>query len=159
MIEAKMPWLRGTKFIIQQDGARPHTGQDTVKELQDGGTGEGWTPIIVTQPANSPDVNLNDLGFFSSLKHAVSQICSHCTDRVEMMNNVEKTFWDYPADKLEDKWACYYNNLRSIMHELGGNDYKQAHNGGQKRRRETGTSVDLSISLDDYDRCVTYLSK
>jgi len=48
--------------------------------------------------------------------------------------------------------------LRSIMHELGGNDYKQAHNDGRKRRRETGTSVDLSINLDDYDRCVAYLS-
>jgi len=40
-----------------------------------------------------------------------------------MMNNAEKAFWDYPADKLEDKWACYYNNLRSIMSSLGGNDY------------------------------------
>ena len=28
-----------------------------------------------------------------------------------MMNNVEKAFWDYPADKLEDKWACYYSSL------------------------------------------------
>ena len=82
----------------------------------EGGTGDGWVPITVKQPPNSPDVrSTNNLGFFSSLKHEVSQICSHCTDRVEMMNNVEKAFWDYPADKLEDKWACYYNNLRSIM--------------------------------------------
>jgi len=74
-----------------------------------------------------------------------------------MMNNAEKAFWDYPADKLKDKWACYYNNLRSIMSSLGGNDYKQAHNDGKRRRRETRTSVDLSISLDDYDRCLAYI--
>ena len=85
----------------------------------EGGTGDGWVPTTV-----APDVSLSDLGFFSSLKHDVSQACSHCTDPVEMMNSVEKAFWDYPADKLEDKWACYYNNLRSIMHELGGSDYK-----------------------------------
>ena len=64
------------------------------------------------------------------------------------MDSVTKAFDEYPADKLEDKWACYYSSLRSIIHELGGIDYKQAHNGGQRRKRETGTSVDLSIILD-----------
>jgi hypothetical protein len=67
------------------------------------------------------------------------------------MCNFVRAFEEYLADKLEDKWACYYNNLRSIMSSLDGNDYKQAHNDGKRRRRETGTSVDLSISLDDYD--------
>ncbi len=159
MIEAKMPWLRGREFKIQQDGARSHTGTNTVEELEAGGTGDGWFPIILTQPPNSPDVNINDLGFFSSLKYDVSQICTHCTSREEMMTNVIKAFDEYPANKLEDKWACYYNNLRSIMSSLGGNDYKQAHNGGKRRRRETGTSVDLSISLNDYDRCLAYIAE
>jgi len=80
-----------------------------------------------------------------------------------MMNNAEKAFWDYPADKLEDKWACYYNNLRNIMSSLGGNDYmiinRRTSNDGKRRRRETGTSVDLSISLDDYDRCLAYIAE
>ena len=86
-------------------------------------------------------------GFFSSLKYEVSQICTHCTNRVEMMANVIKDFDEYPADKLEDKWACYYNNLCSIMSCLGGNDYKQAHNEGKRHKQDTGTSVDLSVSL------------
>jgi hypothetical protein len=76
-----------------------------------------------------------------------------------MMDNVTRAFEEYPADKLEDKWACYYNNPRSIMSSLGRNDYKQAHNGGKRRRRETGTSVDLFISLDDYDRCLAYIAE
>ena len=77
----------------------------------------------------------------------------------EMMANVISAFDEYPADKLEDKWACYYNNLRSIMSCIGGNDYKQAHKGGKRRRQMTGTSVDLSISLDDYDRCLAYIAE
>ena len=96
----------------------------------EGEAGDDLVPVTVTQPPNSPDVNLSDLGFFSSLIHDVSQVCTHCTDRVEVMSSVEKAFWDYPADKLEDKWACYYSSLRSVMHELGGSDYKQAHNVG-----------------------------
>ena len=36
----------------------------------------------------------------------------------------------------------------------GGNDYKQAHNGGKKRQKSTtGSAVDLSVNVDDYDRC------
>ena len=70
-----------------------------------------------------------------------------CTDRDQMMQNVVKAFNDYPSDKLEDMWASYYNNMRSIMEVLGGNDYKQAHNGGKKRKRDIGASVYLSINL------------
>jgi hypothetical protein len=140
MIEVKMPRLRGREFKIQQDGARSHTGTNTVEELKVGGTGDGWVLIILTQPPNSPDVNINDLGFFSSLKYQVSQICTHCTSREEMMNNVIRAFEEYPAYKLEDKWDWYYNNLRSIMSCLGGKDYlnRRAHNGGKIRKREIG---------------------
>ena len=47
------------------------------------------------------------------------------------------------------------SHLRSIMACDGrGNDYKQApHNGGKKRKKITGSAVDLSVNVDDYDRC------
>ena len=101
MIEAKMPWLAGDPYFIQQDGARPHTANGTIEDLVAGGTGEGFTPVIVTQPPNSPDLNINDLGFFASLKVDVKRICTHCTSRDEMMANVVKAFEEYPRDKIE----------------------------------------------------------
>ena len=70
-----------------------------------------------------------------------------------MMANVLKTFEEYPAETLDGIWGCYFNNLRSIMACDGGNDYKQAHNGGKKRQKSTGSAVDLSVNVDDYDRC------
>ena len=160
MIEATMPWLRGREFEIQQEFSRPHTWTNNAGELQAGGTGDGWVPIILTKPPDSPDVKTNDLGLFSSLKYHAGQICTHCASRDKMMaNHVIKAFDEYPADKLEDKWACYYNNMCSIMSFLGWNDYKQAHNEGRRHRRETGTLVDLSISLDDYDKRLTYIAE
>ena len=114
----------------------------------------GFTPIIVTQPPNSPDLNINDLGFFASLKVDVKRICTHCTSRQEMMVNVMKAFEEYPKEKIDGIWASWYNNLRSVMSCDGGNDYKQAHNGGKKRKRETGSAIDLTVNLVDYDRCV-----
>ena len=161
LIEEKLPWLnaKGKEYCIQQDGARPHTTEGTVEDLTLAGSSDEWLPVIVTQPSNSPDLNLCDLGFFSSLKHQGSQICTHCTDRDQTMQNVVKAFNDYPSDKLEDMWAAYYNNVRSIMEALGGNDYKQAHNGGKKRERDIGASVDLSIDLSDYDRRIKLINE
>ena len=119
-----------------------------------GGTGDGFVPIIVTQPPNSPDLNINDLGFFASLKVDVKRIWTHCTSREEMMVNVMKAFEEYPRDKIDGLWACWFNNLRSVMACGGRNDYKQAHNGGKRCKRETGSACDLTVNLDDYDRCV-----
>ena len=36
--------------------------------------------------------------------------------------------------------------------------HKQAHNDGKKRKRDIGTSVDLSIDLNDYDRYMEFIN-
>lgn len=51
-------------------------------------------------------------------------------------------------------WACKFNNLRSVMAYDGGNDYKQAHNEGQRHKRDTDSAGDFTVNIDDYDRCV-----
>ena len=48
--------------------------------------------------------------------------------------------WDNISWEVMDKsWACFFNNLRSIMQCRGDNNYKQAHNQGGKRQKDTGT--------------------
>ena len=152
-IEGKMPWMRGEVVFIQQDGAKPHVGEGTVRDLQLAGCGDGWTMEIITQSSQSPDVNINDLGFFNALKSRVREIQAYTTDRVQMMEIVQNCFNDYPINNLDGIWGCLFNNYRSIMACDGGNQYLKAHNGGRERRRITGTSVDLSDNLDDYRRC------
>ena len=62
-----------------------------------------------------------------------------------------------------EKKQIQYGKIIEILKlsAQSGNDYKQAHNDGKRRRRETGTSVDLSASLDDYDssRCLAYIAE
>jgi hypothetical protein len=54
-------------IFIQQDNARPHLSLhdklfcDDVKQ-------DGFDIRLVCQPANSPDLNILDLGFFNSLQ-------------------------------------------------------------------------------------------
>ena len=66
MIEAKMPWSAGNPYFMQRDGSRSHATNGAIEDLVAGGTGEGFIPVIVAQPPNSPDLNVNDLGFFAS---------------------------------------------------------------------------------------------
>ena len=159
LIEEKLPWLKGKERYAQRDGVRPHAAEGAVEDLALAGSSDEWRPAFVTQPPNSPDLSLRDLGLFSSLKRQASQTCARCADRDQTTQSVVKAFNGYLSDKLEDAWASYYNNMRSIMEVLGGNDYKQAHNGGKKRKRDIGTSVDLSIDLNDYDRCIEFINE
>ena len=66
-----MPWQEFHEIRVQQDGATPHTGHDNPRKLNLAGKAGGWNIKLVTQPAQSPDLNINDLGFFSSLKSRV----------------------------------------------------------------------------------------
>ena len=65
-----------------------------------------------------------------------------------------KAFEEYPREKIDGIWACWFNNLYRVMSCDGGNDYKQAHNGGERRKRETGSACDFTVDSVDYDRCV-----
>ena len=53
-IEIKCPWLKGTRYRIQQD-ARSHTSDGEIEDLEAGCNGDGWSCVFVTQPPNSPD--------------------------------------------------------------------------------------------------------
>jgi hypothetical protein len=65
-----------------------------------------------------------------------------------MIRLVEKELKNYPESTLDGIWACFYNNLRSILEHEGGNQYKQAHNGGQNRAQITGSKIDLKVDSE-----------
>ncbi|CAN0421637.1 unnamed protein product, partial [Discosporangium mesarthrocarpum] len=64
-IKARMPRPPGYTISVRQDGAKPHTGGGVMEAIQ---TKAGDSIILETQPANSPDLNVNDLGFFHSIQ-------------------------------------------------------------------------------------------
>ena len=78
---------------------------------------------------------------------------------IKMMELVYRA-WDNISWKVMDKsWACFFNNLRSIMRCRGDNNYKLAHNQGEKRQKDTGTAVDLSVNYEDYIACKDILAR
>ena len=59
--------LRGQTIYIQQDNAPSHVPEDD-EEFARAVAHTGLDIRLVNQPANSPDLNILDLGFFASLQ-------------------------------------------------------------------------------------------
>ena len=57
------------------------------------------------------------------------------------MQLVEKSFFDFPTDKLDRVWGIVFDNLRQGLRSDGGNDYKTLHTG--KRKRVTREKIDF----------------
>ena len=133
----KMPWLaeEGYDYIhCQQDGALPHTGNDTEAELDDAGErlaeifGDNGTllPIrMLTQPAQSYDTNVNDLAFFSSHAARFNRLQKHHDfgNLDKLAETVEKTFYETDPATLEKCFQTKTRVLSSILSVDGGNKY------------------------------------
>ncbi|CAM9544573.1 unnamed protein product, partial [Choristocarpus tenellus] len=64
-IKALMPSPEGHTAFMQQDRAKPHTKGGIVEGIEEA---VGDNIAIETHPANSTDLNVNDLGFFHSIE-------------------------------------------------------------------------------------------
>ena len=76
------------------------------------------------------------------------------TKREEYLDLVKEEFGAFDPYKLYRIWAIMYDNLRSILKNRGGNDYKPEHTGKRKRQKNAGTAVDLTVPMEDYHECV-----
>jgi hypothetical protein len=120
----KMSWAK--QITIQMDNARPHMGGGLFDKLNTWGATLKPKVAFIMQPANSPDTNLNDLCFFSSLASAVSKTLT--PNRDVLAKVVEKTYpsW-YTAKKLDKLWRLKSAVLREIIKAEGGNQYAMPH--------------------------------
>ena len=111
------------KSFIQQDGAKNHICED-YKLFNDALAENGVNMELYTQAANSPDVNLLDLGFFRailSLKDAAPR------NEEELIKAVSDTYNKYPWEKINRTWLtlqCCYNKI--AMHH-SDNEYHIDH--------------------------------
>jgi len=124
-VKAKMPSC--TKILIQQDGAKSHllerdvAFEQKVEEL----FGDVDAVELKTQPAQSPDLNVNDLGFFCSLQ---SHYYQHSPkDSIDLINMVKQAFASYPCNTLNRIWLSLQQCMNEIIEHRGDNNYKLPH--------------------------------
>lgn len=102
---------------------------------------------IKEQPPNSPDTNINDLGFFASLQ-SVSWTQTPATTMDGLIDNVKKAFDEYKPDCLNRIWLTHQAILNEILASNGSNNYSIPHL--HKDRLLKSGQLPSSISLSDH---------
>ncbi|CAM9506149.1 unnamed protein product, partial [Sphacelaria rigidula] len=129
----KMPWQRSKRVVVQQDGASPHTGKNNPEILNSAGVGRGWLVELVTRPSQSPDFNINDLGFFASLKSRVWGMNASTVG--ELVENIFQQYEEYDGDTLERVWQSFFKVYNRTLRKMGDKDFGVEHPGVWARQR------------------------
>ena len=116
--------LAGETIWIQQDNAPSHVPINDPGFLNDVSQ-TGLDIRLMQQPSNSPDMNILDLGLFSSLQSMSDRLVSNNLD--ELINNMQHEYDAYDADKINRIFLTLQSCLIEVMKRGGGNDYKIPH--------------------------------
>lgn len=145
----KEKWPRGQwndrRFTVrvQHDGATAHLIQDD--DLYNLQLAEYRDKIsIYLQPANSPDTNLNDLGFFRALQSwAWKKNAGNVSDLIE---NVITTHMEYDSRRINHCFLTLMTVLNEIIIHSGDNDFKIPHMGKQHLERIGQLPVTIPVT-------------
>ncbi|XP_074362072.1 uncharacterized protein LOC141702269 [Apium graveolens] len=127
-IKAKWPSNSDLNILIQQDNAKTHiqgNDQDFINAAQS----DGFNISLVNQPANSPDLNINDLGFFriiQGLQHekAPKTVC-------QLVDAVTKAYIEVSDKTLNFVWLSPMSCMNEILKHKGNNNYPLPHIGNK----------------------------
>ena len=135
--------LRGKTIYIQQDNAPSHVPVND-KEFRAVVARTGLDIQLINQPANSPDLNVLDLGFFASLQSLTNERVSRNLD--DLIDNVQKEFDNYDPATLNREFLTLQGCMIEVMKDGGGNRYKIPHM--NKNRLEALGMLPKSLSCD-----------
>jgi hypothetical protein len=116
---------------IQQDGAKAHV-KDNDEWLNEALEEVGLDARLYTQPPNSPDVNILDLGFFRAIQSANDEVSS---DESQLITHVQAAYERYPRENLNRTWLTLQSVMNEIVDNHGNNDYKIPHFGKERPER------------------------
>lgn len=144
-IQAKWPRVNQFGRIrIQQDGAKSHI-HDNDEAFATAALEQGLDVRLYTQPANSPDLNLLDLGFFRAIQ-SFNDACP--TTELQLIEAVEEAYDMYPREKINRTWLTLQTCMNEIIKIGGDNDYKIPHM--NKARLERRGELPNVIPATDY---------
>ena len=111
------------KIWIQQDGAKSHINTDD-EEFREAIQDQELNAGLYTQAANSPDVNLLDLGFFRAIQ---SFNDAAPKNEEELIQSVQDAYTNYPRKRLNQTWLTLQSVFNQIILYNGDNDYDIEH--------------------------------
>ena len=146
----KWPWTDrlSRKIWIQQDGAKSHINTDD-QEFREAIQDQELNAGLYTQAANSPDVNLLDLGFFRAIQSFNDAALKNEED---LIKSVQLAYNNYPRTKLNRTWLTLQSVFNQIILCNGDNEYDIQHLSKEKLER----AGKLPIVLDVVDEASAF---
>ncbi|ETP39281.1 hypothetical protein F442_13242 [Phytophthora nicotianae P10297] len=131
-IKAKWEWVRdeglGVPLVspiwVQQDNAKPHVLPDDPEVLVAGRAG-GWSILFRNRPAQSPDLNVLDCGFFNAIQSLQSVTVPRTAE--DLISEVERAFASTTTTTLNKTFLSVQLIVQSIMRHNGGNAFGLSH--------------------------------
>lgn len=144
-IRALLPHLKDTGIRVQHDGAKPHTGLNAEARINACLGANNWNCTVFRQPAQSPDLNVLDLGLFHGMKSSADGIKGTGRNINTCIERMNLAFDTYPRDSISAVYGCLFQVYRLIRAGGGGNGYKVPHSGVRARGRLNGNFVNRNV--------------
>ena len=107
------------------------------------GSAGTWNITIKTQPARSPELNVNDLAFFRSLQSRY-WLLGYSKKIEEIVEKVKQAYNKYPVSTIDKSWVALASVLDKILKHNGANGFAIPHMGKDKLLRE---SLSLPVAV------------
>lgn len=154
-IKSKFPTSYKHKPIyVQQDNAKPHSSIDD-DDIVAEGSRDGWSIRLTSQPPNSPDFNVLDLGFFNSIQSLQHTASPNTID--ELIECVQNAFNALNKQTLDNVFLTLQTCLEATMLAKGGNFYKIPHIHKAKLHRQGRLQTTLSCSIEAVETATSML--
>lgn len=153
-IKEKWPPFLPKNIIIQQDNARPHIMGDDPDFIL-AATSDGFNITLSQEPPNSPDMNINDLGFFRAIQSLQSE--KRCANVDELVNAVTNNYNELTPHTLNKVFLSLQACMIEVLKVKGGINYKLPHLNKEKLHREGILPHNLTVPMELVHECVDYL--
>ena len=161
LIDKLLPAIKATCLAnsatcirIQQDNARPHIGPTDV-EFTAAAERLELNTRLVCQPPNSPDLNVLDLGFFTSIQALQYEEAPSNID--ELIDVVQSSFDKLKKNTLNNVFLTLQKVMEACIMCDGNNTYKLPHinKARLKRLGELPNSIKVSDALrEKINECI-----
>jgi hypothetical protein len=154
-IEAIWPEDDEGTIYIQQDNAQTHVPSNDPGFLA-AVENTGLKIELINQPANSPDMNALDLGYFSSIQSLTLESAPNTLQ--ELIESVEVAFDSYDVDKLDKVFVTLQSVLEEVMKDEGGMGYKIPHMNKDKMVKEKSLPRALKVDGELYQKTLEIIA-
>ncbi|XP_074290579.1 uncharacterized protein LOC141617297 [Silene latifolia] len=142
------------EISIQQDNAKPHiNGND--KDFLEAAASDGFNIKLTQQPANSPDLNILDLGFFRSIQSLQDEHPARSVE--ELVKSVQDAYEDETVEVLDNVWLSLQACMIDIMKLKGHNNYPLPHLAKATQRRAETLPRNLEVDEELVKECIQFL--